>query len=129
METTASIKNIRISPQKVKMVVDQIKRKKPQDAIVALSVARQKSAIFIQKLIKSALANAKNNQQLDQNTLKFKEIVVGKGVTFKRFRAGARGRAKPIIKRTTNLRIVLTNEVLPKSKPIKEMEAKNGTKS
>lgn len=129
MEVQAITKNIRVSPQKLKLLVDQIKKKDPQEAVRVLDFVPNKSALFVQKTIKSALANAKNNHGLEQNSMKFKEIVIGKGVAFKRFRAGARGRARPIIKRTANLRIVLVTE--EQVKPVKKLEkkGKNGTKS
>lgn len=143
MEITAVANNIRVSPQKVRLVVAQIKKMKPMDAIATLEFVPQKAAKPLKKAIASAVANAKNNLKLDESTLMFSEINIGKGISFKRYRAISRGRAHSILKQTSNIRIVLTgdktkhvakvqgNEKTEKGKtesePIKE--AQNGTKS
>lgn len=138
MEVTAIAKNIRTSPQKTRLVVDQIKKMELKKAIEILDFVPQKSAKPIKKVILSAVANARNNFNLDENTLAFKEINVGRGISFKRFRPVSRGRAHSISKMTSNILVILSGEVAKKKEEPKQIaaqvkevkgEEKNGTKS
>src|SRR3989337_4328929 len=110
MEVKAIAKNIRISPKKVRLVVDQIRNKKPQDAVKILDFVNKRSAPAVKKAILSAIANAKNNYALDQESLVFKQISANKGLTFKRFRPVSRGRVHHILKRASHLTVVLEGE-------------------
>lgn len=107
MQTHAIAKNIRVSPYKVRLVVDQIKKMPPADAVKMLDFTLKSAAKPVKKVIMSAIANARNNSNLDGNTLRFKEIQVGHGLAFKRYRPISRGRAHSIKKRTSNIRVVL----------------------
>lgn len=146
MEVRSVANNIRVSPQKVRLVVAQIKKMNPREAITTLEFVPQKAAKPLGKAIKSAVANAKNNYSLDESTLTFSEINVGKGISFKRYRAISRGRAHSILKQTSNIRIVLkgdktkkaetkiiekneTKETKQVEKTESKKEAKNGSKS
>lgn len=120
--------NLRVSPQKAKLVVDQIKKMKPSDALAILTHTPKKVAPILGKVIASAVANAKASHNLEEKSLTFKEILIGKGITFKRFREGSRGRARPILKRTTNLTVVLEG-VEPQTVKVKKTEEENGSKS
>lgn len=110
MEVRSIANNVRVSPQKVRLVVTQIKKMKPTDAISILEFVPQKAARPLKKAIASAVANAKNNFNLDDSTLAFSEINVGKGISFKRVRPISRGRAHSILRQTSNIRIVLTGD-------------------
>lgn len=110
MQVTATAKNVRVSPQKVKLVVDQIKKMPPQKAITMLPHVNKSAAKPLKKVIGSAIANAKNNFGLDENSLSFKSVLVGKGMVFKRYQPVARGRAHPILKRTSHITIILEGE-------------------
>lgn len=134
MQVLAIANNIRVTPQKVRLVVAQIKKMKPQKALEILEFTPQKAATPLKKAIASAVANAKNNFNLDENSLEFAAINVGKGMVFKRFRPVSRGRAHSILRVTSNIRIVLEGQEAKTSKApvaVKEevKEAKNGTKS
>lgn len=107
MIITASVKNIRISAEKVRLVVDQIKKMSPPKAIQILSFVNKSSSPVLKKVIASALANAKNNYGIDEKDLVFKEILVGNGPMFKRYQPVSRGRAHHILKRTSNIKVVL----------------------
>lgn len=120
MEVVAIAKNIRVSPQKVKLVVDQIKKMPPQKAITMLPHVNKSAAKPLKKVIGSAIANAKNNFGLDENSLSFKSVLVGKGMVFKRYQPVARGRAHPILKRTSHITVILEGE--QKTKETKEPE-------
>ncbi len=122
MEVTATAKNLRISPQKARLVVAQIKKMKPQDATQILEFLPQKSALLIRKVVLSAIANAKNNYDIAEESLRFNQIQVGKGPMFKRYRPVARGRAHSILKRTSNIRVVLEGEKKVASAP-KELKS------
>src|SRR3972149_1409323 len=128
MEVRAIAKNVRISPKKVRLVVDQIKNKKPQDAVTILDFVNKRSAPAIKKAIISAIANAKNNYALDEESLVFKQISASKGLTFKRFRPVSRGRVHHILKRASHIKVVLEGmEKKQTSKPeLKKVETKNG---
>ena len=126
MLVTATAKNVRLSPEKVRLVVAQIRKLKPDSAMAILDHFHKSSSPILKKVIKSAVANAKNNFGLDENSLAFKEILVGKGPVFKRFRAVARGRAHSIIKRTSVIKVVLEGE---KSKEVSQVPEVSGDKS
>ena len=104
----ASATHIRISPRKVRMVVDTVRGKSVSQAMNILAFTRKKAALPVQKLLKSAVANAaENNGISDVDTLVIGHIMVDEGPTLKRFMPRARGRATPIRKRTSHIRIVL----------------------
>ena len=115
MEIKAEAKHIRISPRKVRLVAKAIKKLTAQQAIETLKFINKRAAEPLNKLIRSAIANAKNNFGLKPESLKIKEVQVGEGPTLKRWRAVSRGRAHPIMKRTSHIKITL--------------EGENGTKS
>mgnify|MGYP001610791748 CR=1 FL=1 len=134
MEVTAIAKNVRISPKKVRLVIDQIKNRRPQDAVKILDFVNKRPAAAIKKVIMSAIANAKNNYALDEGSLVFKQISASKGLTFKRIRPVSRGRAHHILKRASYLTVVLEGEQKVKkessSQRAKESkEEKSGPKS
>ena len=104
----ASATHIRISPRKVRMVVDTVRGKSVSQALSILGFTRKKAAIPVQKLLKSAVANAAENDGIsDVDTLVIDRIMVDEGPTLKRFMPRARGRATPIRKRSSHIRIVL----------------------
>ena len=110
MEAKASVNNIRITPQKAKLVVDLVRGKSVQDALDLLAFTNKSSSPVISKLIKSAAANATNNFKMDESKLYIKEIWVGPGRTLKRFRPAPKGSAHKILKRTCHINIVVSDE-------------------
>lgn len=110
MQVIASAKNVRMSPDKIRLVVAQIKKLPPAKAVRVLTVVNKKAADPLKKVIQSAIANSKNNHGLDETSLVFKEIQITKGMVFKRFRPIARGRVHHILKRTSHISIVLEGE-------------------
>ncbi len=103
-------KNIRTSPEKMRLLVDQIKKMTPAKSLAALDFVPTATAKPLKKVVASAVANAKNNFGLDEETLIFKSILVGKGPVFKRFRAVARGRAHAILKKTSHITVILEGQ-------------------
>ena len=103
--------HIRISPRKVRMVVDTVRGKSVSQALNILELVRKKAALPVKKLLKSAVANAvENNGVSDVDTLVIEHITVDEGPTLKRYMPRARGRATPIRKRTSHVRIVLREQ-------------------
>jgi large subunit ribosomal protein L22 len=104
----ASATHIRISPRKVRMVVDTVRGKSVSQALSILGFTRKKAALPVQKLLKSAVANAVENGGIsDVDALVIDRIMVDEGPTLKRIMPRARGRATPIRKRTSHIRIML----------------------
>ena len=109
-------KNVRTSPRKLALVCNFIKGKKADVALRDLDFTRKKIAIDISKTVKSAVANAENNLQLDIDNLIVKEAYVGKSLVMKRFRPRAKGRASPIKKPFSRITIVLEEKKESKGK-------------
>jgi large subunit ribosomal protein L22 len=110
MEVRAITRNVRMSPQKMREVTRQIQGLNAVQAQAVLAVVPRKSARWVAKTLKSALANAENNKGLKPETLRIKEAVAGAATTLKRFVPKARGSAGPILKRTCHIKIVLSDE-------------------
>lgn len=133
----ATQKYLIMSPRKLRLVVGLIKKMKPAEAIEKLPFASRRAATDLAKVIKSALANAKN-QGVSETDLVFKEIQIGEGPRLKRGKAASRGRWHPFKHRMSHIRVVLTtlkkeevkveNEKLVSEKGRKGIK-KNGTKS
>ena len=103
----ATYKNLRSSPRKVNNILRSIRGLKAEIALRNLRFSEKRVANEISKTIKSAVSNAENNNQLDIDNLFVKEAYVGKGITLKRFRPRARGRAAGIKKQFSNLTIIV----------------------
>ena len=106
----ASLKNYRQSPRKVRLVADLVRGKKVSQALLELDFLPKRASEVMTKLIASATANAENNFKVKQEDLVIKEISVDQGVTLKRYRPRARGVAKRINKRTSNIDLSLAVE-------------------
>ena len=99
----ASLKNYRQSPRKVRLVADLVRGKKVSQALLELNYLPKRATEVMTKLIASAVANAENNFKVSSDDLVISEISVDQGVTLKRYRPRARGVAKRINKRTSNI--------------------------
>ena len=111
MEVRSIYKYARISPFKVREVTREIQGLPVSAALDLLAFTPKKAAFLINKTLKSAIANAENNANLKPDGLVVKEAVVGEGPTFKRMMARARGSGSRILKRTSHIRIVLSDEI------------------
>jgi len=103
----ASLKNYRQSPRKVRLVADLVRGKKVKQALTELEFLPKRASDVMTKLISSAAANAENNFKVNQDDLVVKEVSVDQGITLKRYRPRARGVAKRINKRTSNITLAL----------------------
>jgi large subunit ribosomal protein L22 len=108
MEVKATAKYMRISAQKVRRILGAIKGKPAEAGINALKFMPQKSAGLVEKILRSAIANADQNAKMDVDSLMIKNIIVDEGPTLKRFRARARGRASRILKRTSHITVIVS---------------------
>jgi large subunit ribosomal protein L22 len=111
MEIRSIYKYARISPFKVREVTREIQGLPVSAALDVLAFTPKKAAFLINKTLKSAIANAENNANLKADGLVVKEAVVGEGPTLRRIMARARGSASRILKRTSHIRIVLSDEI------------------
>lgn len=107
MEVRAKNKYLSISPQKLRLVCDQVRGMNAEQAKVVLTFMPQKGAEFVRKTLESAMANAQNNHDIDPADLVVSQIWADEGARMRRFKAGARGRYKPRVKRTSHLTVVL----------------------
>jgi len=123
MEVRAIHKYARISPFKVREVTREIQGLPVSAALDILAFTPKKAAFLIEKTLKSAIANAENNANLKANTLVVREAIVGEGPTIKRMMPRARGSGSQILKRTSHIRIVLTDEI-----PIETRETRKAKK-
>jgi large subunit ribosomal protein L22 len=103
----AELKNYRQSPRKVRLVVDAIRGKKVEDALMTLTFMPKRAATPVKKLVESAIANASHNFNLKADNLFIKTITVDGGPILKRWRARARGRASSIHKHTSHIKLTL----------------------
>ena len=108
MEVRATQRYARISPQKVRMIAGAIKGKKAEAAMAALKFMPQKSAAIVEKIMRSAVANADQNTSIDVDDLVVSNLIVDQGPSMKRFRARARGRGARILKKSAHITVVLS---------------------
>lgn len=107
VEAKAIARHVRVTPRKAKLVVDLVRGKSLGEALNILAVTPNKSARVVEKVIKSAAANAENNYDMDVDSLVVSEIYADQGPVMKRFRAGAMGRASMIKKRSSHISVIL----------------------
>ena len=110
IKVKAQSKWVRIGPRKLRRVVDLIRGKQVKEALGLLRFMPQKGARILEKLVKSAIANAKNNYKMDEEGLVVAEIFTNKAVVMRRFRARARGRGFPIKKRNSHVTLYVTGQ-------------------
>ncbi len=109
METKASVRGVRLSVDKGRLVADLIRGKKVDQAIQILNFTPKKAAHIVRKAVESAVANAEHNDGADIDELKIKSIHVEQGTTLKRFAARAKGRGNRISKPTCHIYVTVGN--------------------
>ena len=110
MDVQAITKNVPMSPQKMREVVRQIQGMNALAAQAVLGAVTRKGARVVAKTLRSAIANAENNNGLKPETLRVKLAVAGAATTLKRFQPKARGSAGPILKRRCHVKIVVSDQ-------------------
>jgi large subunit ribosomal protein L22 len=129
MEVRSTYKYARISPFKAREVTREIQGLPVSAALDLLTFTPKKAAFLISKTLKSAIANAENNANLKPDGLVVKEATVGEGPTLKRIMARARGTASRILKRTSHIRIVLSDEIPIETRETRKVKQKQQKKS
>lgn len=110
MEVSATARYLRTSPRKLRPIVDTVRGKRVDEALAILRLLPSPSARTVAKVVKSAAANAENNYEMIPSDLRIVRIFVNEGRTLKRYRAGPRGRVKPILKRSSHITVVVEEE-------------------
>lgn len=111
MEVAAKLRAARISAQKARLVADQIRGKAVEEALDILSFSPKKAATLVKKVLESAIANAEHNEGADVDELKVATIFVDEGMTLKRIKPRAKGRADRIFKRTCHITVKVADKV------------------
>lgn len=125
MEVKAYLRNLRIAPRKVRLVLGLICGLAVNDALAQLKFMRKQAALPVAKLIRSAMANAEHNFKLDPDALYIKKLVVDGGPVLDRWRARAFGRAAPIRKRMSHVTLVLEiKDQRPKTRDVGSVRSK-----
>lgn len=127
----ATAKSLRITPKKLNLIADLIRQKDAVEAMEILDFLPKKGAKILNKVVSSAVANAKTNFKQDEASLYIKEVVVSKGTSFKRWIPGSRGRANPRVKRNAHVTVTVAvkETSAPKKKAAPKASAKKTTKA
>ena len=107
MQVSATMKQVHISPQKCRLVADQVRGLPVEQALNLLSFSSKKSAGLVRKVLESAIANAEHNEGADIDELKVAEIYINEARTMKRYRARAKGRGTRILKRGSHITVTV----------------------
>lgn len=107
MQLQAQSKSLRIAPRKVQLVAALIRNKKAEEALRTLTLTHKRAVKPLEKLLKSAIANALHNAKANKDSLMVKSVEVSNGPALKRFHPSTRGRVHPYKKRSSHIRIVL----------------------
>ncbi len=121
MPIISKLKYLRIAPRKVRLVADLIRRKKTKEAQTILDFITKGAAKPLAKLLKTAIADARHNFQLDPSNLYISKITVDEGPKYKRWKARSRGMAAPIQKKTSHITLVLS-EISSEGKKVKKIK-------
>ncbi len=107
MQIVAYQKNIRTTARKMRLVADSVRKMSPIDSLDYLKFMHKRAAEVLAKVVKQAIANAKDAHNIEPKNLIFKHLLIEEGPTFKRFRSASRGRARMILKRSSHIKVVL----------------------
>jgi large subunit ribosomal protein L22 len=121
-EFVAVGKNIKMSPRKMRLVADSVKKSDLQNALAQLVVLNKRAADPIRKALESAVANATHNFGKEKASLTIKDIIVTEGISYKRYHYASRGRIHPYKRRTSHVKVVLVQKE-EKAKKIETKEA------
>ena len=109
MQTSAKHRYAKISPQKCRLVADQVRGMPVEKALTLLTFSSKKAAVMVRKVLESAIANAEHNDGADIDELKVSSIYVDQGPVMKRMRARAKGRGNRILKRTSHITVTVAD--------------------
>lgn len=129
MEIQATAKSVRISPRKIRLVADMIRKLSIEDALLSLAATPKRAALPLAKTLKSAVANAVNNSGLSPENLFIYSINISEGASLKRFIPSTRGRIHPYKKRSSHIKIVLKSKVISPAPQKAELQKVEDVKS
>ncbi len=109
MQTSAKHRYAKISPQKCRLVADQVRGMPVDKALTLLTFSNKKAAVMVRKVLESAIANAEHNDGADIDELKVSSIYIDQGPVMKRMRARAKGRGNRILKRTSHITVTVAD--------------------
>ena len=109
MQTSAKHRYAKISPQKCRLVADQVRGLPVERALTLLTFSNKKAAVMVRKVLESAIANAEHNDGADIDELKVSSVYVDQGPVMKRMRARAKGRGNRILKRTSHITVTVAD--------------------
>lgn len=107
MEVAAKLRHARISPQKCRLIADQVRGKPVEQALQLLTFSPKKAAGIVKKVLESAIANAEHNEGADIDELKVSQIFVDEGPSMRRWKPRAKGRVNHILKRTSHVTVMV----------------------
>lgn len=107
MESHTYIKNVKVTPKKLRMIASVVKKSSPKQAVEQLYYTPKKAAKILYKAIQSSITNAKQKLKTADDSLEFQSLIIEEGQKLKRFRPGSRGSAKPFVRRYSHIKIVL----------------------
>ena len=110
MQVAAKLRYARISPQKCRLVADQVRNRPVGEALQTLAFSPKKGAAIVKKVLESAIANAEHNHGADIDELKVSRVMVDEAPTFKRWKARAKGRGNRITKRNSHITVLVADE-------------------
>ena len=127
MEATATLRYLRITPRKVRVVADLIRGKNVSAALAQLAFVEKRAAEPVAKLLRSAVANAEvaSKNQVDVDQLRVKSLMVDQGPSLRRYMPRAMGRAFKILKKTSHIALTVSDEAAPKKKRVKPAHKKH----
>ena len=109
MQTSARHRHAKISPQKCRLVADQVRGLPVEKALTLLTFSNKKAAVMLRKVLESAIANAEHNDGADIDELRVASVYVDQGPVMKRMRARAKGRGNRILKRTSHITVTVAD--------------------
>ncbi len=122
-EIKAQAKNVKGSPQKARIVANAVRGKKATDAMITLQYMRKGAALKVRKVLKSAIANAVNNESMNAEKLVISKILIDEAPTYKRFTFKGRGRVHGIIKRNSHITVYVSDQVKAEKEVATKKEA------
>ena len=122
MQVKAHLNNARVAPRKARLTRGIIVGLSASDALAQLSFSQTKASAITHKILKSAIANAENNNEMAKDNLRVKELLVNEGIKFKRHQPVSRGMAHPYVKRNSNITVIL-EEIVSTTKKVKKKKA------
>lgn len=126
MESKTYMKNLKVTPRKLRLAADMVRKQDPATAVRTLEAQTTKSAFILRKAMMSAIANAKQTLKVSDDMLELRLLVIEEGVKLRRYQAGSRGMAQAFVRQSAHAKIVIGVKpgMEPKPAPAKKAEAK-----